>query len=567
MKILSIEIGVDVTHVLEMDYRVKNPKVYRSFSFQTPVGVIGEAGVRKSEEFRTALHKLLDANKIKTRKTLFVVNSGKIASREVLIPMIKENRIKDFLNTNSADFFPVDLSRYQLVYRNEGVVQQDTVKKRKLYVFAVPGDLVQSYEELADFCSLELTALDYVGNSIFQMMHKAVGNNICCSVKLDNNATMITIINQGMVVLQRTVFYGFEEVEKVVVDSGLFPKEQYPAAMDILQQTDCLDANQAAPEDAVNAMRAEAVEALRPMIGNIRRVLDYYQSRNNGAEVKECFLIGNGAYIKGLDRLMSMELNLPVHLQEKDVLNGFRTSGGRLDAMYEACYGAAIQPLDFVFGSAQTAKIIEEKKKRELLAAKLIGLLCVACAVILLALSGVQRIALSHELNTLNKQKDELKYIQDIYNAYVDTKSQYDDVTKMNGKTETVSDALADAIEEMEEKFPSGVKVTSLTSNGEGISMDIEVSTKEEAAKILQNLATFDAFRSVTTNGITESTDENGKITVTFSVMCIYVNGTADDSIDTETTPEEDVETYMNGDQYIYPDMEGSTESGEADNE
>lgn len=567
MKILSIEIGVDVTHVLEMDYRVKNPKVYRSFSFQTPVGVIGEAGVRKSEEFRTALHKLLDANKIKTRKTLFVVNSGKIASREVLIPMIKENRIKDFLNTNSADFFPVDLSRYQLVYRNEGVVQQDTVKKRKLYVFAVPGDLVQSYEELADFCSLELTALDYVGNSIFQMMHKAVGNNICCSVKLDNNATMITIINQGMVVLQRTVFYGFEEVEKVVVDSGLFPKEQYPAAMDILQQTDCLDANQAAPEDAINVMRAEAVEALRPMIGNIRRVLDYYQSRNNGAEVKECFLIGNGAYIKGLDRLMSLELNLPVHLQEKDVLNGFRTSGGRLDAMYEACYGAAIQPLDFVFGSAQTAKIIEEKKKRELFAAKLIGLLCVACAVILLALSGVQRIALSHELNNLNKQKDELEYIQDIYNAYVDTKSQYDDVTKMNGKTETVSDALADAIEEMEEKFPSGVKVTSLTSNGEGISMDIEVSTKEEAAKILQNLATFDAFRSVTTNGITESTDENGKITVTFSVMCTYVNGTADDSIDTETTPEEDVETYMNGDQYIYPDMEGSTESGEADNE
>lgn len=46
-----------------------------------------------------------------------------------------------------------------------------------------------------------------------------------------------------------------------------------------------------------------------------------------------------------------------------------------MDAMYEACYGAAIQPLDFVFGSAQTAKIIEEKKKRELFAAKLIGLL------------------------------------------------------------------------------------------------------------------------------------------------------------------------------------------------
>ena len=313
MKILSIEIGVDVTHVLETDYRVKNPKVYHSFSFQTPIGVVGEAGVRKNEEFRTVLYKLLDVHKIKTRKTLFVINSGKIASREVLIPMVKENRIKDFLNTNSTDFFPVDLSQYQLVYRNEGIVQHENLKKRKLFVFAVPGDLVQSYEELAASCSLELTALDYVGNSVFQIMNKAAGNRICCSVKLDDSATMITITSQGMVVLQRTVFYGFSEVENVVNESGLFSKEQYPSAMDVLQQVDCLAGIQTTAEDALGAMRTEATEALRPMIGNIRRVLDYYQSRSNGAEVTDCYLIGNGAYIKGLDRLMSLELNIPVH--------------------------------------------------------------------------------------------------------------------------------------------------------------------------------------------------------------------------------------------------------------
>ncbi len=88
---------------------MKNPKVYRSFSFQTPVGVIGEAGVRKVREFHLQPYiKLLDANRL-TRKTLFVVNSGKIASREVLIPMIKKT-VSSFLNTNSIDFFPVDLS-------------------------------------------------------------------------------------------------------------------------------------------------------------------------------------------------------------------------------------------------------------------------------------------------------------------------------------------------------------------------------------------------------------------------------------------------------------------------
>ena len=35
-KVLSIEIGQGLTRVVEMDYKVKNPKVYNYFTFETP---------------------------------------------------------------------------------------------------------------------------------------------------------------------------------------------------------------------------------------------------------------------------------------------------------------------------------------------------------------------------------------------------------------------------------------------------------------------------------------------------------------------------------------------------
>ena len=57
MKVLSVEIGVDITHVLEIEGEVKNPKIYSFFSFATPVGMIGDGIVKRNEEFKKSLQK------------------------------------------------------------------------------------------------------------------------------------------------------------------------------------------------------------------------------------------------------------------------------------------------------------------------------------------------------------------------------------------------------------------------------------------------------------------------------------------------------------------------------
>ena len=41
-RVLCIEIGNRMTHVVETDFKVKEPKIYKSFSFQTPDNLFKE---------------------------------------------------------------------------------------------------------------------------------------------------------------------------------------------------------------------------------------------------------------------------------------------------------------------------------------------------------------------------------------------------------------------------------------------------------------------------------------------------------------------------------------------
>ena len=112
-KIVSFKIGDSVTHVAEVDYEVKNPKVYHAFAFETPQGVIDDEGVHITEEFLGLIRKGMMDNGIQNNRVMFTMASGRVANRDVTIPLVKEAKIRPILISNSREYFPVDLSQYQ----------------------------------------------------------------------------------------------------------------------------------------------------------------------------------------------------------------------------------------------------------------------------------------------------------------------------------------------------------------------------------------------------------------------------------------------------------------------
>lgn len=104
-KVLSIEVGSDITHVVEMDYKARAPKVYQFFKIPTPEGVLVDGSIRADRAFAEQIQRELRAHRVKTRKVIFVMNSTRIAKREIEIPLVREKQIHNLLITNAAEFF------------------------------------------------------------------------------------------------------------------------------------------------------------------------------------------------------------------------------------------------------------------------------------------------------------------------------------------------------------------------------------------------------------------------------------------------------------------------------
>ena len=77
-------------------------------------------------------------------------------------------------------------------------------------------------------------------------------------------------------------------------------------------------------------------------------------------------------------------------------------------------------------------------------------------------------------------------------------------------------------IEEMEEKMPEDITVLSMSGTTTDITMQIEVPTKEAAAKIVQQFRGFDSVLAISSAGIQSVEDEVGNEKVTFNVFITY---------------------------------------------
>ncbi len=547
---ISIEIGYSLTRVCEVDYKSKAHKIYKSFTIPTNEGMINDGVLTISPEYVENLKSALSANRIKAKQVVFTITSSRIASREVVIPFVKENRIADVVNANATDYFPVDLSQYQLAYSILGTIGDNKSSQQyKLLVMAVPSALLSGYYDLAQALKLEVVAIDYAGNSIFQVVKEECAQGTNLIIKIDERASLVMAVQDSVLTFTRNVSYGVDEAIEAVMETltwgDISTVEQ---AIRVLQRNECIaevgpsqaeqevqDGSEGADSGAVpvKSAREKAMDEVRaafmPLVGGIGRVIDYYMSRNTNTPIDRIMITGLGADFMGLDELISAEINMPVEvLKEAAGWNLTRNFKNECFGEYIACVGAAVAPLGF---KKDTDKKGKDKSKGDsksangaVLAYSLLVIGLVAgfafAAVSLIRYMGVQKINME-----LKAQADALEDIIPIYNEYVATKAEYTKVSAMYEATENRNEGLEEFLEELEENLPSSVSVVSLTSNADGVSISMDVDTKEEAAATVQKLRTFHSLipQMVTVAALREEEDqETGVVTINFTVTASY---------------------------------------------
>lgn len=538
-RVLCIEIGNRMTHVVETDFKVKEPKIYKSFSFQTPDNLFKEETLADVLPFKERLDAGLEEHKIKTRKAVFVLASSRIASRDVVIPHVKENRIRTLLYANSAEYFPVDLEKYQLSYRLLDEVEEEGEQKYKLMVLAVPNEMIDAYKSLAKVCLLTLVDLDYIGNAATQLLEKNIKNDLYAAVRLEEDTTMITIVRENKIELQRTFPYGIADVIQAVQKSGHFGEDiDFYETLEKMRKENVLSLEE-------EEIQEDITEGFRAITGNVSRVMNFYSSNHAGAEMENIVLYGTGADICGMEQYLSDELSIPVSGESlREALPQEKgNTGDYYPLMYLTCVGAAVNPMKF---RLEDEKEVAEKKKEHkqihIEPKNFFGICVVVSLVLLLAVVPYYGY-LKMGVHKLQKERSEKQYLADEYKEYNQAKTEYEKIENLYQETTTTSEGIGDFIDELEKNMPSDILVRSITSNSESVTMDIRVSSKREAAKVVDELSGFESISDVQVESLEETVSESNQSYVDFMVICTYVGGTADSETQNETTMNEDVES------------------------
>ncbi|MDE6404844.1 MAG: pilus assembly protein PilM, partial [Lachnospiraceae bacterium] len=321
-KAITIEISYSLTKICEVDYKAKTHKIYKSFTVSNGAEVINDGALMVSPEYVENLRRALAANHVKTKQVVFTITSSKIASREVTIPFVKENRIADVVNANATDYFPVDLSQYQLAYTILGTIGETKgAQQYKLLVMAVPAALLTGYYELAKALKLEVAAIDYAGNSIFQVVKDECANGKHIVVKIDERSSLVMAVENSVLTFTRSVAYGVEEVLETVMNTLCWGEvSSVEQAIRVLQRNECIASEEGGGSESAEASAMSAKdramedvrEAIMPLISGITRVIDYYASRGAGGSIERILITGVGADFKGMGELLSRETNMPV---------------------------------------------------------------------------------------------------------------------------------------------------------------------------------------------------------------------------------------------------------------
>lgn len=528
-KVLTIDItneSITITEVTASEK--KTSTVHNAIIFETPEDAYEDGFIRDKERIAEAIKSQLAANGITNKNAIFVLTSTKIVNREVLVPFVKENKIKGIINANSSEYFPVNIEDYTVSHSVlETVTDEENNKQLRVLAVAAPTSMVRSYYEVAALAGLKVVALDYIGNAMVQLIKTQTSENMTTMViQLGSESTVLNIVKGDILLLQRTVPYGTNVVVNEVMDAkGVYAT----TAMTLLQNERLITVD--FDDNAITG-------SFRYLINNIGRVMDFFASKNPDKPIDDVFLTGDGALIKGIDGLFKVQLNVSTRVM--DSLFNIKFDPKIDLKIYNPVYlmvpiGAAFAPMGFTISEGgASGKKEGQMDTTPLVVAFLI--LAVLVAGGLTAVSFVLKNQAQTELDDVNKKIASIQDIETIVKDYENAESVYVDAMSMYSYTKNLNENVVTFITALEEKMPKGTDITAFESDSTGVSISGTAAEYDDIAGLAISLKEIDCIDNSFIGSITENVDEDtGKITYDFTVTCIYVDASAADADTTET--------------------------------
>ena len=510
-RLLSIYISSEVIRVVDATRKsATNITVNSVDEVSTPAGSFDDGYITDVLEIASAIRGKI-IGKAGKAKAVFTISSKKIASKEVVIPFVNgTKKINSVLNANSSEYFPMSTTgEFIFAYNVMETFQDDDGKKIRVNAVAAPKDLVEGYYEIADELKLSVYDIDYVGNSVQQLLKLQMSNNendTNLVLQIEKDATFVNIMAGKDIILQRSVPYGKNAVINSIMEIKKLTEKE---AIELLRDKDRMDRS---------VTDEEYSEAVRYLISSIGRIVEYHRSRNPERIIDGIKVFGEGASIAGIDEVLRQELGAEV--TRFNTLNGIKVSQkSYLSAdqalRFLACFGAVLSPIGL---KIQTGK---SKEASSAMFDKILYAVIALAAIIMIGICAwyqIKYVLKKADVDYKKQQIATMEIAEKIAAEYEEAQNAYAVVKSFTDTTHNDYVVLTKFLSDLNSILPTGTVINNFAASDGYISFEVYAECKEDVADFIVQLKGFDYISDVSipslndnlgTNEVEEDEEEN----------------------------------------------------------
>lgn len=337
-KFVSIDIGSKNIHIVEGKPVGRSVEVEKAVMIPTPYGSFRDGGIQDQIQLKDAVRNALLQNNIKTKKAVLTIQSTQVITRELILPAVKKEELKNIAKFEIEQHLPIVSSEYVMEFKVIDEFVEDNVKKSRINVAAMPKDMVESWYNFTKKLNLKPVVLDVHSNSVSKLLsgefvvngERYSPDKTVAVIDIGYQGININIVSKGKTEFSRFVVSGGKEIDRSIAANFSIPQEKMEQKK--IRELG-LDGSDNA-SDSAGSLNDLVRQIVNQWMVEIQKVFQYHTSRSKGSRIDAVFLYGGTSNIAGIAKYMEQFLNIHTAKLQSISSSSFSGMTGNTDINY-----------------------------------------------------------------------------------------------------------------------------------------------------------------------------------------------------------------------------------------
>lgn len=311
---VGLDVGSQTIKVVELERTGSEFRVVRAGTGATPLGAVREGAVTEPHMLSDAIRSVLSSADVRRGRVVSAVGGQAVIVRELKMPKMAKADLHQAVRFEAGRYLPYSVRDVSMDFDILGEFVEEGQSKVEVLLVAARQEVVAKHLDALRGAGLQPFVLDVESFATMRALEPQArggdgGAPAAVFVGLGAETTDILVTERDRLRLTRNVSIGGNNLTRAVA-SRL--DVEFPIAEAMKKEKGrVLLEGEALPDDqAVLSIHEAMLPILTDLATELRRSLDYFQTRWRESRIGRVILSGGTARLGNLDRFLSLELGI-----------------------------------------------------------------------------------------------------------------------------------------------------------------------------------------------------------------------------------------------------------------